>query len=125
VKSWPPPPRDTPEERLLRAIFGERGGKEVVVIKIARTAKGLCDTCSSCVFIEGEGSQAIRHCEQVNRDIRFSVEACSGYNDRTATPLWEMKQTAWIIVPSETSPAKIGFVRPGTDEHKKALGREN
>jgi hypothetical protein len=53
--------------------------------------------------------------------IRYRVTECSSYYDRNKIERADYEKTAWIIVPSGTTGRKIGFLRPGTEEHQKAI----
>jgi hypothetical protein len=52
--------------------------------------------------------------------VRLRVATCSRYVETGALTRWDMDKIAWII---EKDPQnQIGFLRPGSREHLKAIG---
>ena len=77
--------------------------------------KSLCSTCESGLIIK-RNSETSRYCNDVRRPIKGIVTECSGYSEKGALDLYELKQIAWIISVDKTR--KIGF-SPPKDHGKK------
>lgn len=62
-----------------------------------KTAPSLCLSCSHGQHVRGHNFDEIVFCHSLERDIKFSVERCSGFNARSETDLYDMRQIAWNI----------------------------
>ena len=72
----------------------------------------LCVTCRrghiQKGFLESQESAFCTAAEPV-RAIPFPVRECTDYDDRRIAPLWEMKEYALILIPSQSNKA-AGFI---------------
>lgn len=95
------------------------------MIKVPRTGPTtLCTSCARSVVIDN-GTEARKiYCRALSDhwgpvQMEGPVYECSTYQNAKETSLYDMEKIAWIIEVSKSRP--IGFLKPGTDEHRKAL----
>ena len=73
-------------------------------------APRLCDSCSNGVVMRGAAESEERiYCMLMERALEMRVTDCNRYLDRSAPPLWAMKEIAWVLE-SDSKRQKIGFV---------------
>lgn len=82
----------------------------------------LCSRCSHAMVISTTSGDLV-HCGELNRFIKYTVRQCSRFRNVGDIPEWRLRNIAWIITPS-TGSRPIGFVKPGTEEHRKLLGKD-
>lgn len=68
---------------------------------------GICSDCSYFCIVETNFSIIFLACNNFNipLNLRNKITNCSGYSKRLSMSLWEMKDIATIIEPTE----RIGF----------------
>ena len=72
-------------------------------------APRLCDSCSSGVVMRGAAdSEEYVFCSVLKRSIAIRVTECNRYEDRAESPLWAMKEIAWVLH-IDSKRQKIGF----------------
>jgi hypothetical protein len=54
----------------------------------------------------------------MSKQIKQSVEQCSDFSRRELVDRWDMEKIAWIVK-TDSSGLKVGFVAPGSEEHRK------
>ena len=82
----------------------------------------LCESCQFALIIRGESESQLRIACGFNNmgPVKFKVTACTGYNQRTATPLHEMNRMAWhLCVDKKTR--EMGFISPN-ERRKQGAG---
>ena len=81
-------------------------------------APRLCDTCQSGVVRKG-ASESDEHvfCLLTSREVRMRVIECSRYEDMKESPLWAMKEIAWVLH-VDSKRQKVGFLRAKESERK-------
>jgi hypothetical protein len=115
-----------PEEESLKLHIKVRGGTPV------DHHRSLCQTCSNSMVVKGAAvsERKILCSELMNgygqAEVPYDVIVeCSGYNDKTKLPLYEMKKIAFIL---KTDPRgkPIGFV-PNREfrAEEKAAGEDS
>jgi len=55
----------------------------------------------------------------MGKNIFEPLESCSSFNERNAPGFWGMCQIAWILDPNQKAVGQIGFIKPGTNAHRK------
>lgn len=74
-------------------------------------APRLCDSCDYGVVRKGASDSDERvFCTLMTHEVRMRVVECSRYSDRSESPLWAMKEIAWVLQ-VDSKRQKIGFVR--------------
>lgn len=53
--------------------------------------------------------------------VSFPVFDCTSYVDANMPSKYDMEKIAWVLDVSKKN--SIGFIKPGTEEHEKLLGR--
>jgi hypothetical protein len=115
--------RATPEEKLLRAIFGTKHSELSVRFSIKPSSAWLCDRCKHVSRVQMEScAEAIRFCDALPIDvgslgIPSRVTECTSFQSVTEMSLGDMKEKAWYLAAGKGE--KIGFIRPGSKEHKE------
>lgn len=111
---WPP---ESPEGKLLQAIFGRQGERMDFTVKRS-FGMGLCDRCDHAFQVRLESGREFTYCRVGMERVRVTgrVVECSDFEAQNVMPLWEMKKIAWYV---DTEEGKVvGFVRPGTEKHR-------
>ena len=94
-------------------------------LRTIRAASGdtLCRSCDHSFIRIQDGEEIFRcmlsHGYAVSR-IEGRVSECNKYEKRDALSKYDLEKQAWIIQIG-ASGEKIGFVRPGTREHKRLI----
>lgn len=88
-----------------------------------KSGEVLCRTCiySKIMIGKAEGQQEMicTYGSDYSK-IPFEVIECSKYDDMRKTSIFELYKIAWVIQPDGPK-NKIGFSKPGSDEHRKLL----
>ncbi len=80
---------------------------------------GLCSSCRHSITVQFHSSAYV-YCTELSKRIPEPVEICSDFFQIDQIDKWQLEKIAWILDVSK--PNQIGFIRPGTDEHKKLRG---
>jgi len=84
--------------------FKMRGGT-------AFSGEHLCKTCRHGQVVKGQRlKEEFTYCSQMSSRISFPVAECTDYDDKKTSPLWAMKDAAWLLV-TKSAGNKIGFVK--------------
>jgi len=73
--------------------------------------QSLCSTCRYAQNIQGYEFQTINICNRNGmrpQVVEFSVERCSGYDDKRVPSLYDMEQIAWSVQSRNRGPAGFG-----------------
>ncbi len=91
-------------------------------LTIKDDVKTICVGCRyGQIMRSNETTEVAIWCHELDRRLHFRVSECSKFHRQGANDRWEMEKMAWIIKTDPTSGKKLGFVRPGTAEHKKMI----
>lgn len=88
--------------------------------KIKTPFPGLCSSCANSTILQYRSGKAQVSCSWFGR-ITGPVDTCTEYRAANQPSVKEFESIGWII---DTSPRRIGFIRPGTADHKAALERK-
>ena len=85
--------------------------------------QSLCPSCENG-FVRVENEREITICmlgRSLGRVIQITgnVTECSKYREANTPSKWDLEQQAWIL--RVDAPGEIGFVKPGTKEHKRLI----
>lgn len=83
--------------------------------KIRETIPGVCTSCKSSQIMTTRASVRV-FCNQLNQFIPEPLTHCNEFHDAAQPDKWDLSRIAWYI---DTSKKQIGFIQPGTAEHKK------
>lgn len=74
-------------------------------------APRLCDSCESGVVTRGgTGAAELVFCQLMDKQLSQRVTECSRYADRSAKPLWALREIAWIL-DVDRRRERVGFLR--------------
>ncbi len=74
-------------------------------------APRLCDSCLSGVIRRGASeSDEDVFCNEIRRNVKMRVVECNVYRNRSHTPLWAMKEIAWVLH-GDSRRERIGFIK--------------
>lgn len=69
----------------------------------------LCNTCTYGQVMKGAAeSNEVIYCNNISEYIRTRIVQCSGYKNKSLTPIYEMKEIAWVLSTNKAK-TKIGF----------------
>ena len=85
----------------------------------------LCRSCLYGNYVKGDslGREEL-YCDMLsgeNNRRKWEAYECNQYSDRSKTDLPTMQKVAWILSSDAKSTGRIGFVAPGTEEHRKLI----
>ena len=76
--------------------------------------------------MRGHNGEIVIRCQEIGgRDsrLRFAVHSCTEYESRNEPKLRDYESMAWLLR-TDSLRKKVGFVAPGTKEHRKVLAND-
>ncbi len=116
----------SPKERIVvwRRLSKHLRNKEIRVhLRVIDTFKSLCSSCrSSHIFQDAKGIRVICNASHMSDPvyIRGRVDDCNRFEERSVRSEYDYEKQA-ILITVDDKTGEIGFVRPGTEKHKKMI----
>lgn len=106
--------------RRLTNLIRFTGEASNVRIRVINESGTLCGSCDRATVTRYIGGLRI-FCNAWEREMTSKVIECSKYRLKNAPDRYDLEKIAWILRTDPTR-TKVGFVLPGTAEHKKLRG---
>ena len=79
--------------------------------------EGLCTNCNSGIVMEGSSGRIRVHCTWMDKAVPEPLVRCSKYSNKNDIHVDYLESIATLLIQNKMG--KIGFIRPGTEEHKQ------